>query len=71
MQQPPEGRDNTQVEAWMEKIDGVRICEGTASIGNPSERSALHARKLDKNPSGELRILASATAGDEFPVVVG
>ena len=58
--------DDTQVEAWMEKPDGTRICEGTASLGSPINPSALHARKLDRHPPGDLRILAGATAGDEF-----
>ncbi|MCH7699600.1 MAG: hypothetical protein IH865_11740 [Chloroflexi bacterium] len=65
---PPADPSDTQVEAWMEKADGTRICEGTASIGSPLEPSALHARKLDKHASGELRILEGATRGDEFPM---
>ncbi len=62
-------KEEAQVEAWMEKPDGTRICEGTASLGSPIEPSALHARKLDKHAPGELRILAGATASDEFPEV--
>jgi hypothetical protein len=63
---PSNSPDDTQVEAWMEKTDGTRICEGTASLGSPINPSALHARKLDRHPPGELRILAGAAAGDEF-----
>jgi len=66
---PPAGANNAQVEAWMERRDGTRICEGTAAIGTPDEPSALHARQLDKHVATELRILAQARAGDEFPVV--
>ena len=66
---PPADPSDTQVEAWMEKADGTRICEGTASIGSPFEPSALYARKLDKHAAGELRILEGATRGDEFPMV--
>ncbi|MEX0785311.1 MAG: hypothetical protein WD939_01620 [Dehalococcoidia bacterium] len=66
---PPAGATDAQVEAWAEKPGGERICEGTASIGNPSEPSALHARQLARHPSHELRILAEARAGDEFPIV--
>jgi hypothetical protein len=65
---PPDGATDAQVEAWAERPDGTRICEGTASIGEPRDPSALHARELERYPSGELRILAGATAGDEFPV---
>ena len=65
---PPADPSDTQVEAWMEKPGGTRICEGTASIGSPIDPSALHARKLDKHAAGELRILKGATRGDEFPM---
>ena len=37
-----------QVEAWAERTDGTRICEGTASIGEPSAPSALRARELER-----------------------
>jgi hypothetical protein len=66
---PPAGADDAQVEAWMEKRDGTRICEGTAAIGAPNEPSALRARKLDKHAGGQLRILAKERDGDEFPIV--
>jgi len=65
---PPAGAD-AQVEAWMERANGERICEGTAAVGDCPETTALHARRLDRNPSGELRILAGAKAGEAFPVV--
>jgi hypothetical protein len=66
----PSGDDNAQVEAWAERVDnGQRICEGTASIGEPPEQSALRARTLDKHAAGDLRILAQARAGDAFPMV--
>jgi hypothetical protein len=66
---PPEGASDAQVEAWMENADGTRICEGTASIGTPEEPSALQARKLDVHAAGELRILAKARPGEDFPIV--
>lgn len=66
---PPAGATDAQVEAWAEKPDGERICEGTASIGDPGEPSALHARQLARHPSEALRILANARDGDEFAVV--
>ena len=67
--EPPEASDGAQVEAWMEKADGTRICEGTASLGSPAEPSFLHARKLDEHAVGELRILSGAKPGDAFRVV--
>ena len=66
---PPEGAPDVQVEAWMEKADGTRICEGTAAVGEPAEPSALRARQIDRHPPGELRILADVRPGDEMPVV--
>ncbi len=66
---PPHGATDAQVELWMEKRDGTRIFEGSAAIGTPNEPSALHARTLDKHSGGQLRILAHACDGDEFPVV--
>ena len=65
---PPAGAD-AQVEAWMERANGERICEGTAAAGDCAETTALHARAIDKHPAGELRILAGARAGDAFPAV--
>ena len=75
--EPPEGAADAQVEAWAERPDGQRICEGTASVGEPPELSALRARQLERHPAGDpstalrtrLRILANARAGGAFPVV--
>ena len=66
---PPEGASDAQVEAWAEKPDGQRICEGTAAVGDPAETSALRGRELARHPSEELRILAGMQAGDAFPVI--
>ncbi len=66
---PAEGAADAQVEAWAERSTGERICEGTASVGQPPEPTALQARQLDRHPAGDLRILAEAHAGDAFPVV--
>ncbi len=51
------------VSARMITPDGTLVAEGTASIGDPPEPSALSARDLRHDPSG-LRILASLAAGD-------
>ena len=66
---PPEGASDAQVDVWMERENGERICEGTAAAGAPPEPSALRARQLDAHPPGELRILAGARPGDALPVV--
>ncbi len=66
---PPQGATDAQVEAWAERPTGERICEGTAAVGDPPEPSALRARRLERPPTGELRILAGAHPGDHFPEV--
>jgi hypothetical protein len=64
---PSSGASDVQVNVWMERPSGVRICEGTAAVGDPDEPSALLARDLNRFPPGELRILAPVAAGDPFP----
>jgi hypothetical protein len=66
---PPAGASDVQVQVWAERPNGNRICEGTAAAGEPGEPSALLARDLSHFPSGELRILADASVGDQFPTV--
>jgi len=55
-----------QVEIWIERDDGMRVAEGTASVGNPEEPSALLRRPLDRFDAGELRILGGLKVGDQF-----
>mgnify|MGYP001469495654 CR=1 FL=1 len=69
LQLPPEGATDAQITVWGERPDGTRICEGTASVGDVAEPSALHARELVRYEPGELRILAGVKAGDELPAV--
>lgn len=66
---PPAGASDVQVQLWAERPNGNRICEGTAAVGEPREPSALLARDLDRFPASELRILADASVGDQFPEV--
>lgn len=68
---PAAGSTDAQVEVWIEREDGMRVAEGTASVGDPPELSALRARPLDRFETGELRILADVKPGDpieETPV---
>src|SRR5208282_1888959 len=46
--------------------DGMRVAEGTASVGNPEEPSALLRRPLDRFDAGQLRILGGLKVGDQF-----
>jgi hypothetical protein len=64
--EPPAGATDAQVDIWIERDDGMRVAEGTASIGSPEEPSALLRRPLDRFDAGELRILGGLKVGDKF-----
>ncbi len=63
---PPSPRPEGGLRAavWMETPEGVRVCEGTASVGPPDESSALRQRLTTVRPAQDLRILAGRKAGD-------
>ncbi|MFW9948980.1 MAG: hypothetical protein ACFFKA_02495 [Candidatus Thorarchaeota archaeon] len=64
---PPEGVEDTQVEAKIELIDGHIVAQGTISIGNPAQLSYLQAIDLKNSPQNELRILSHLKPGLEMP----
>ena len=64
--EPPVDAKDAQVDIWVERDDGMRVAEGTASIGNPEEPSALLRRPLDRFDAGQLRILDGLKVGDQF-----
>lgn len=66
LKQPPAGLSDAQVEIWIERDDGMKVGEGTASVGSPSEPTALLRRQLDRFEPGELRILNGVEAGQRF-----
>ena len=66
VKEPPHDATDAQVEIWIERDDGMRVAEGTASVGNPDEPSALLRRPLDRFDAGELRILGGLKVGDQF-----
>ena len=66
VKEPPLDDSDAQVEIWIERDDGMRVAEGTASVGSPKEPSALLRRPLDRFDSGELRILGGLKVGDQF-----
>ncbi len=66
VRQAPEDADDAQVEVWIEREDGMRVGEGTASVGNPVEPTALLRKPLNRFDPGELRILGGVKAGDHF-----
>jgi len=63
----PDKDDNTQVDIWMTHENGMMVAEGTASVGNPTEDSALRQRVNKLHPPGEVRILSSLSVGMEIP----
>jgi hypothetical protein len=66
VKEPPYDASDAQVDIWIERDDCMRVAEGTASVGNPDEPSALMRRPLDRFDSGELRILGGLKVGDRF-----
>src|SRR5438876_2683904 len=60
---PPNGRD-AQIDVWMERDDGTRVLEGTASVGDPAERSMVRRKLAESRDAGEQRILAALQPGD-------
>ena len=71
MTAPPANASDTQVDVWVNREDGMRVAEGTASVGTPDEPTALLRRPLDRFEAGELRLLEGVEPGQEFdPVTV-
>jgi hypothetical protein len=73
VQQPP-GRDDEQVNIWMERDDAgtapsTQVLEGTASVGSPAEPSMLRRKLAEPRDAGELRILAHLSAGETLEAV--
>ena len=63
---PPLDAADAQVDIWIERDDGMRVAEGTASIGSPTEPTALLRRPLDRFDPGQLRILGGLKVGDRL-----
>lgn len=62
--QAPTGHGDEQVDVWMDGEGGVRVAEGTASVGNPAAPAHLHAIDLRPSDPAELRIFSTVAAGD-------
>jgi hypothetical protein len=66
VKEPPVDATGAQVDIWIERDDGMRVAEGTASVGSPEEPSALLRRPLDRFDPGQLRIMGGLKVGDRF-----
>ena len=64
--QPAIEHVDAQVEAKIEREDGLLVGEGTASVGCPPEETALTGMDLSRFEPGELRILDGVRAGDDI-----
>jgi hypothetical protein len=61
---PPAGSTDAQVRAWATTGSGIIVGEGTASVGNPAEPSALRSRDLRPADPSELRMLSQLRPGE-------
>ena len=69
LKQPPAGTKDAQVDAWVQREDGMQVAQGTASVGDPGVPTALLARPLDRFEAGELRIFKGIEPGYRFEPV--
>lgn len=58
----PEG--GLRARVWMETPEGIRVNEGTASVGPPDEDSELRQRLKSVKPATDLRIFKPTKVGD-------
>ncbi len=54
--------DASQTKVWMEREDGLLVCEGTAALGDHSQ-SLLRTKDLRPCDPSELKILGKVSAG--------
>lgn len=63
MVQAPQADGDAQVEARIEREDGLLVATGTASVGAPAEPSRLSSVDLRESSPSDLRMLASLEPG--------
>jgi len=66
VERPTASGADLQVRAWMIEPSWTLVAEGTASIGNPSEPTALYARDLRPVDPDQLRMLKHIHPGDHL-----
>jgi len=60
----PSSDSNVQVNVWMDREDDMRVLEGTASVGTPSEPSMLRRKLAEPREPGDQRILGHLSPGE-------
>ena len=58
---------DTQVDAHIERDDGMLVATGTLSVGTPPEQTALRAVDHNQFAGDDLRILEGVSKGDRIP----
>lgn len=66
LERPPTGAADPQVRAWATDGGDTVIAEGTASVGQPTQPSALRGRDLRPVDPSELRIMRNLRPGDSL-----
>jgi acyl dehydratase len=66
VERPPAGSTDVQVRAWATTSNDVIVGEGTASVGNPDQPSALRSRDLRPVHPSELRMLGQLKPGESL-----
>ncbi len=67
IQQPTEGAEDVQVDAWMEHESGFRVLEGTVSVGSPPDKTYVRRKFEARRDPGETRILKDVVEGEMMP----
>lgn len=67
IKQPAEGATDVQVDAWIEREDGLLVGEGSASVGDPDDVPALQQIDVTRFEAKAPRILAGLSAGEPIP----
>lgn len=63
---PTADATDVQVRAWIERDDGMLVGDGTASVGDPSEPTALGTIDVHRYPAEDPRILAGIESDTEI-----
>ncbi len=61
--------DNQKTDIWMDDVQGHRICEGTATVGQPDPASVCRQRIASTPEPQDIRILRALSVGDTSPSV--